>query len=282
MDKIINFGIPHIAEQIFEQLSYDELKQCVSVSETWKAFAEPIFFKHWQEKLLGACISKPSTLKQLCKAMDIQKAFAMACKCGYTDIVEILLDHPNTANFFNAKDESGETALISACIQRNHEIVTLLLGHPMSTRIDFNATDLTGKTAFMQACLFDGREIVKIMLDYPRVTQTEEVLSNGYRRLKRKYININFNAKDIHGRTGFMLACYYGHKNVVKLLLDHSERIELNARDDFGKTAFMWSCENGRKDVVKLFVQHSKTKGIDISTRKELSDDMRAFIDNLQ
>ena len=33
----------------------------------------------------------------------------------------------------------------------------------------------------------------------------------------------------------FMLACNHGHKDVVKLLLDHSEKIELNARDHYSK-----------------------------------------------
>ena len=262
MDKIINFGIPHIAEQIFEQLSVDTLKQCMSVSETWKTLAEPIFFKVWKQNLLEACKGKPSTLQNHCETMDIQKAFTLACKSGYKDIVEILLDHPNTATFLNAKDEIGETAFISACIQRNHEIVTLLLDHPTSNRIDFNATDNDGKTAFMQACLLDRKEIVKYMLDYPRVTITEEVLSNGYRRLKRRYININFNAKDIHGRTAFMLACYYGNKDIVKLCLESDKNIDYHAKDNENKTAYDWARDLGSSintEVNQLLENHGKS-----------------------
>ena len=38
----------------------------------------------------------------------------------------------------------------------------------------------------------------------------------------KKYISliIDFNAKDNDGLTVFMMACYNGHKNVVKLLLE--------------------------------------------------------------
>ena len=81
-----------------------------------------------------------------------------------------------------------------------------------------------------------------------------------------------------------MVACGSGHKDVVQLLLDNSERnIDMNARSNGGSTAFIYSCKYGRKDVVKLLVEHSETKGIDISTGQEVfSYEMRAFIDSLQ
>ena len=40
------------------------------------------------------------------------------------------------------------------------------------------------------------------------------------------------NVKDALGGTPLMWACRNGHKDVVQLLMDHSERIELNARDN--------------------------------------------------
>ena len=81
-----------------------------------------------------------------------------------------------------------------------------------------------------------------------------------------------------------MWTCRCGHKDVVQLLLDNSEKnIDLNARDTLGRTAFMIACENGRKGIVKILVEHSKTKGIDILTGQDhLSDEMRTFVDNLQ
>ena len=42
---------------------------------------------------------------------------------------------------------------------------------------------------------------------------------------------IELNARDDNGGTAFMLACYKGHKDVVKLLLDYPDlRIDLNAK----------------------------------------------------
>ena len=54
-----------------------------------------------------------------------------------------------------------------------------------------------------------------------------------------------------------MFACNNGHKDVVQLLLDHSDRIDLNATDDRGFTAFLLACGCGHKDVVKLLLDHS-------------------------
>ena len=81
-----------------------------------------------------------------------------------------------------------------------------------------------------------------------------------------------------------MFACFSGHKDVVQLLLNISEKdINLNARTYRGQTAFMIACVYQRKNVVKLLVEHSKTKGIDISIgQTELHDEMKIFIDSLQ
>ena len=49
-----------------------------------------------------------------------------------------------------------------------------------------------------------------------------------------------------------MNACYNGHKDVVKLLLEHSERIELKARSINGKTALMIAHRKGHQDIVQL------------------------------
>ena len=54
MDKIINLGIPHVAELIFESIDTPELFQCALVSETWKILAESDLIKRWKGKMLEA------------------------------------------------------------------------------------------------------------------------------------------------------------------------------------------------------------------------------------
>ena len=55
-----------------------------------------------------------------------------------------------------------------------------------------------------------------------------------------------------------MFACCFGRKDVVKLLLDRSDKIDLNAVDVLGYTALMAACfHGGQKDVVRLLLAHS-------------------------
>ena len=133
MDNVVNLGIPHVGELIFENIDTPGLIECLMVSETWKVLADNVLFKRCKGKMFEAC------------------------KSGQTKVVQLLLERCNT----------------------------------------------------------------------------EE---------------IGWNTKD---KYGFMWACYYGHKDVVQLLLDHSEpSIDVNARGDKGLTAFIWACRNGHKDVV--------------------------------
>ena len=42
MDKVINIGIPHVGEQIFENIETDDLIQFFEVSQAWKVLAENV------------------------------------------------------------------------------------------------------------------------------------------------------------------------------------------------------------------------------------------------
>ena len=87
---------------------------------------------------------------------------------------------------------------------------------------------------------------------------------------------IDLNAKDNHGLTTLMIACFNGDKEIVQLLLEHSERIELNARAINGWTALMIARDSGHKDIVKLILEYSD---IDISGYDDLPQEMIDFIE---
>ena len=213
MDKVINLGIPHVGELIFESINTPELLQCTLVSETWKVLAENVLIKRWKGKMFEAC------------------------KNGETKVVQLLLERCSSEESgLNIKDQRGQTPLMAACFFGHKDVVKLLLDH--SKRIELNSKNKFGKTAFTLACKNGHKSVVKLLLDH-----TER--------------NIDLNARCISGMTALMYACSHGHKDVVQLLLDHPERIELNARDDGGTTAFTWACKNGHKDVVKLLLKHS-------------------------
>ena len=49
-----------------------------------------------------------------------------------------------------------------------------------------------------------------------------------------------------------MFACGNGHKDIVIMLLAHSDRIDLNATDNSGKTALMIACQYGHQNIINL------------------------------
>ena len=272
MDKIINLGIPHVGELIFENIDTPGLIKCLEVSQTWKVVAENVLLKRWKGKMLEACKSGETKIVQVllercnseesglnAKDEDGCTAFLLACFYGNTYVVKLLLDQSNID--LNARNNHQLTAFILACSERgNEDVIKLLLDH--SERINLNATDNYGLTAFILACLKGHKNVVQLLLDH--------------------YERIEVNAADNSGLTGFMYACKYGHKNVAQLLLQHSEKIELNARNN-GRTAFTIACFRGQKDVVKLLLEHSKDVDITIpenySRIESLSREIRYLID---
>ena len=104
MDKIINFGIPHIAEQIFESIDTPGLIECRKVSETWKVLAENVLIKRWKGKMIEAC------------------------KSGETKVVQLLLEYCNSEEIgLNTRDEHGRTSFMWACWNGHKDVVQLLL-----------------------------------------------------------------------------------------------------------------------------------------------------------
>ena len=115
MDKIINLGIPHVAELVFESIDTPGLIKCLEVSETWKILAENVLIKRWKGKMFEAC------------------------KNGETKVVQLLLEHCNVEeNGLNIKNNNGVTSLMVACENGHKDVVQLLLENS-ERNIDLNA-----------------------------------------------------------------------------------------------------------------------------------------------
>ena len=107
MDKIINLGIPHVAELVFESIDTPELIKCLEVSETWKVLAENVLIKRCKGKMFEAC------------------------KNGQTKVVQLLLECcTSEESGLNIKDFLGRTKvayiydlfLRSACFCVNFDV----------------------------------------------------------------------------------------------------------------------------------------------------------------
>ena len=106
MDKIINLGIPHVAEQIFENIKTQDLITCLEVSETWKVLAENVLIKRWKGKMFEACENGETKVVQLLleccspeeSGLNVKDFYGrttlmIACKNGHKDVVQLLLDN---------------------------------------------------------------------------------------------------------------------------------------------------------------------------------------------
>ena len=84
MEKVMNYEIPHILEQILDLLDVSALMHCTQVSKTWReparARRDLLLVQKWKERPMSACME------------------------GKTYIMKLLLTHPKANDMdFNAK-----------------------------------------------------------------------------------------------------------------------------------------------------------------------------------
>merc|ERR1711983_531469 len=99
--------------------------------------------------------------------------------------------------------------------------------------VDLNATNLRGRTPFDFACSKSLLTVVQAMVDEPKG-------------------RIDFNRKKYGGFTGFLSACYNNHIEVVKMIVENSQKlgIDLNVQDSDGYSGLMRACHEENEEVV--------------------------------
>ena len=173
MDKVINLGIPHVGELIFENIDTPGLVKCLEVSQTWKVLAENVLIKRWKGKMPYACQSGETKVVQLllercnseesglnAKDEEGWTALMWACRNGHKDVVQLLLDHSDPNIDLNTREDNGLTAFTIACYKGHKDVVQLLMDH---SGIDLNVRDNTGRTALMIASQRGDNDKIKII-----------------------------------------------------------------------------------------------------------------------
>ena len=69
---------------------------------------------------------------------------------------------------------------------------------------------------------------------------------------KSAKFDINLNAKNFNGWTGFHWACHKRKKNVVDMILNIAEsfKIDLALKDNYGTTAYQLAKRKREKDII--------------------------------
>ena len=282
MNKIIHHNIPHIGEEIFKNLSDEDLIKFTHVSKTWKQIAENVVKKRWQNRIIEAASSgeKEDVIKILLMhpgAKDINwneqsdsgktmqtheeglTALHYACMNGDLGIIKIMLKKYQALEInLNMQTKKGFNGLMFAIDNQHIEVVKLLLNH--SRIIKINARDNKGWNAFRWACGTGCVDMVKLFLDHSR--------------------KIELNAMGNDGFSGFHIACYKGHSETVELILNTSKakKIDVGAVNLFGTTGFMWACKNGHVCAVQSILEYSGSNHNDLNVNAQNFDGSTAFI----
>lgn len=175
----------------------------------------------------------------------------LACRHCHLEIVKHLLqvvDEKNgkdvVANYINAVNEDGATALHFACsvtkeqvTHPNHdrEIVATLLEY----YADFNIyTKQTHETAFHYCAIAGNNDVLTEMLSHMTATDIQKAL----------------NRQSLVGWTPLLIACNRGHMDFVNNLLMNHARVDVF--DNEGRSALHLAAEHGFLQVCDALLTH--------------------------
>ena len=122
---------------------------------------------------------------------------------------------------------------------------------------DINASDKLGQTPLHWAISQNHKDVVDLLLAGKAMTNIQDAAALGDLEKVKALISGNPDlvfSKDGGGETPLYYAAFYGHKDVVELLL--AGKAEINAKDGNGQTPFHIATYEGHLEVAELLRQH--------------------------
>ena len=290
METIIsNPGLKHVAENIFWNLDFEELKLCAQINQSCKQILKnPIFCLKKFRQLSKKNQTDWTNVIQGVKNSDKGIAIIFYLKWNFKQRVVDLpcYSTPAVQDYFWKR-------ILKICKKRerpshkDNEIVNImapLTENPNASNADFhywaayrkyteivnylalltenpNAPDEDGRTPIYWAAHNGHTEFVKILApltDNPNAPDDDGrtpiywAAYHGYIEIVKILVPLtdNPNAPDKDGKTPIHEAAFRGHKEIVKILALLTENP--NAPDEHGKTPIYWATLNRHTEIVKI------------------------------
>ena len=189
--------------------------------------------------LYNGC-DEPRKCGKNCKT---ENALHMATKMGHFEVVKEILKHPNV-NIDAWDGLTNWTSLHQASVDRNIEILTLLLAHGANGNIILGDND-DGLDQYIRD--------TTILHDTSRAGHSEIV-----KELLKYKIDVDFNNKD--GETALHIASEKGHAEIVASLLDYGANVKLFTKHEhiIDEKAMHMASRRGHLETVRELLKHDK------------------------
>lgn len=168
-------------------------------------------------------------------------ALIKAARHGHKEVVVLLLERGAS---LDAQDDSGKTALMHVAYENAKEVLAFLLSKNADTSIKDN---YNSDTALTLAIKRHNKEAVQLLELYS-LPVVQAYLSNPMEYIKR---DINRFATIGKRQTWLMVACIFGHTDVISFYKDHSPEY-VNTKDLYGFTAFDYTCRYNPASLATL------------------------------
>jgi ankyrin repeat protein len=195
--------------------------------------------------------------------------FMLQVQLGHEKCLDCCLHH--NAQYINARDANGETALFKACFENKVDCVKVLIKYGADPNIPrefmgctpLNIAARKGHSSCVDALLVAGASLWS-PLDCYGVQEGDALHSaaaGGQVSELEKFLKLGMDVDGVierNGETALMSAAYFGHSNIAHFLLDYG--CDTTLRNRCGETALDIAREQKHLDCVQVLETHAKNQ----------------------
>ena len=236
MDKLMdNANLWHLRNQIFEDLSHEDVLNCRRVRKYWneslRRLLDVKFIQDFGERYVEWTNKKVLTI-----IPGWKKA---AQKYGLQATIEDLEEVKDSLKkLARGKFKCRPYPVPNAASNGDVKLMEFIL----KTSYDMNTKEYDGQTAWHYACKFGRSETAQVIIQ------------------NAKELGIDLNAKNIYGRTALHLACSNGQTETAQMILKNWKEfgIDIKAQDNEGKTVLDLINEESDEDYYEYLYDEIK------------------------